>query len=72
MLDWERSGKQFHVMRDGPFHITTVLAGLWGGDNYLDWTRANTVRHHLLHVPPDQWKFYDQRILNRRVWPVIR
>ena len=37
-------------MRDGPFHHTTVLAGLWGGDNYANFSRAREVRARLLGV----------------------
>ena len=67
-----RRSKQFHVMRDGPFHITTILAGLWGGNNYINFSRALEVRRKLLDVEPDQWKFFDQKILNTRIWPAIR
>ena len=59
-------------MRDGPFHITTILAGLWGGNNYINFSRALEVRRKLLDVEPDQWKFFDQKILNSRIWPAIR
>ena len=72
VFDWENSGAQFHIMRDGPYHVTTILAGLWGAKNYNNFQKALEVRHRLLDVPPDQWKFYDQRILNKRVWPAVR
>ena len=69
---WLGSGKQWNVMRDGPFHRTTILAGLWGGVNYQNMTMALQVRGSLLGVQPNPYKFYDQRILNGRVWPLIR
>ena len=72
VADWEERGKQFHIMRDGPFHITTILAGLWGGDNYVNYTRALEVRRRLIDVSVNQWKFYDQKILRTRVWPLVR
>ena len=56
MRGWLGSGKQWHVMRDGPFHRSTVLAGLWGGNNYHNLTRANTVRQALLGVQPNLYK----------------
>ena len=59
-------------MRDGPFHHTTVLAGLWGGDNYANFSRAREVRARLLGAEVNQWKFYDQKILKTRVWPTVR
>ena len=66
------TGLQFHIMRDGPFHLTVMLAGLWGANNYLNMTRAAELRHRLLQVRVDQWKFYDQKILKTRVWPHVR
>ena len=45
---WLDSGKQFHMMRDLPLHHATILAGLWGGNNYSNFTRALEVRPHLL------------------------
>ena len=59
-------------MRDGPFHHTPILAGLWGTDNYVNFTRALEVRQRLLGVKPNQWKFFDQKILATRVWPAVR
>ncbi len=29
--DWIKSGKDFHIMRDYPFHNISILAGMWGG-----------------------------------------
>ena len=72
VADWENSKSQFHIMRDGPFHIATILAGLWGAKNYVNFQKAQEIRQRLLDVEPNQWKFYDQRILNTRVWPAIR
>ena len=103
------SGKQWHVMRDGPFHRSTMLAGLWGGHNYRNLiiiivviiiviiiiiiiitiiiiviivikiiinyrnlSLAREVRTALLGVQPNLYKFYDQRILNSRVFPLVR
>ena len=51
---------------------STILAGLWGGANYENLTMASVVRTQLLGVQPNLYKFYDQRILHGRVWPVIR
>ena len=71
-LQYLQCCEQFHVMRDGPFHHTTVLAGLWGGDNYANFSRAREVRARLLGAEVNQWKFYDQKILKTRVWPIVR
>ena len=47
MSAWLRSGEQFHVLRDGPFHRSQVLAGLWGANNYINMTRAASVRNRV-------------------------
>ena len=97
-------------MRDGPFHTSTILAGLWGANNYLDMEKAVEIRKRLLDVPARQWniissitsyydhhhdhhimiiiiiviiiitigfiirqwKSYDQDVLDKRVWPIVR
>ena len=69
---WLRSGEQFHVMRDGPFHTTPVLAGLWGASNYLNITRAAAVRKSLWSVQPQLDYSFDQQTLRSVVWPAIR
>ena len=28
---WVASERRFHIMRDGPWHVSRVLAGMWGG-----------------------------------------
>ena len=73
VAEWEeRASLQFHVMRDGPFHITTILAGLWGANNYLNFRKAANVRSRLLDVPVNHFKFYDQAVLHKFVWPAVR
>ena len=69
---WLRSGEQFHVMRDGPFHTAPVLAGLWGAVNYINMSKAVAVRKSLLSVKPNLDYSYDQQILRSVVWPIIR
>lgn len=66
------SGKQFHVMRDGPFHRSTMLAGLWGAHNYMNMAMAKKVKSALVDVQPNLFKFYDQRILQFKVFPLVR
>ena len=37
---------QFHMMRDLPLHHAPILAGLWGGRNYLNFSRALEVNDY--------------------------
>ena len=51
--EWEeRASLQFHMMRDRPFHITTILAGLWGANKYLNFRKAANVRSSLPTFTP--------------------
>ena len=69
---WLRSGEQFHIMRDGPFHRIKVPGGLWGAVNYLNITRAAALRKSLLSVKPEVHYGYDQQTLRQLAWPAIR
>ena len=69
---WLESGHQYHVMRDLPLHHAPMLAGLWGGSNYHNFSLALQVRQALLGVKVNLWKFYDQHVLQHRVWPLVR
>ena len=33
--NWLNSDKDFHILRDHPWHVTRILAGLWGVKNNL-------------------------------------
>lgn len=74
MLEWQRSGKAFHVMRDHPYHYAAVMGGMWGGfcaafQNttmqrlFLDWKLKNS--------EPEELYGYNQRFLKESVWPVM-
>ena len=72
VAEWEASGDQFHIMRDGPFHTSTIHGGLWGADNYINFKKALELRRKLLEVHPHQGYNYDQNILDNNIWPEIR
>merc|ERR1711872_6861 len=59
-------------MRDGPFHGTVILAGLWGGKNYVNMTRAIQIQRVLFSVKPSEIKSLDQDVLRSKVWPLIK
>ena len=70
--EWTEKDEQFHIMRDGPFHGATILAGLWGAKNYRNMKKSLDIRKRLLDVPVRHHKSYDQDILDSRVWPHVR
>ena len=42
--EWFESPKDFHIMRDGGFHDSIILAGLWGAKLENPETRKNWTR----------------------------
>jgi hypothetical protein len=68
---WLASGKQYHVMRDHPYHCTAMLGGMWGCRSsglgqikgwLADWSAADR----------EPRKGIDQAFLRERVWPLAR
>jgi Flp pilus assembly protein TadD len=69
VAEWLGSGRQFHVMRDAPFHTELILAGLWGGVG----GRLRGIRTWIdRHFRPTDHRWADQDFLRVEIWPRIR
>jgi tetratricopeptide (TPR) repeat protein len=67
--DWITSGQPFHVMRDHPYHMEVMLAGMWGGvARVLPSIREQAV----IAMRYNRNKWHDQEFLRDVVWPLIR
>ncbi|MBW0005080.1 MAG: tetratricopeptide repeat protein [Hyphomicrobiales bacterium] len=65
---WLESGKPFHVMRDAPYHMELMLAGLWGGvGGSLRGIREWIDRFYR----STEHRWIDQDFLRLEVWPRI-
>lgn len=67
--DWIRSGKPFHVMRDHPYHMEVILAGMWGG---VSGVLPNIRELASVAMSYSRNKWHDQEFLRDVVWPLIR
>jgi hypothetical protein len=65
--EWLNSDKDFHIMRDHPYHATEILGGMWGVRNGLikniktiidDYTKGNF------------WQV-DQNFLREKIYPLV-
>jgi tetratricopeptide (TPR) repeat protein len=66
---WLESGKAFHIMRDAPFHMELMLAGLWGGVG----GRLRGIREWIdRFYRSTEHRWIDQDFLRLEVWPRIR
>lgn len=68
--EWLSSDKDFHIMRDHPYHTVPILGGMWGCRNGL-------MREINLSKMIDNWNQYqrkgiDQDFLGQCVYPLVR
>ena len=68
--EWLASNKDFHIMRDHPYHNVPVLGGMWGCRNGL-------MREIGLSKLIEQWGKYerkgiDQEFLAKLVYPLVK
>ena len=68
--EWLESDKDFHVMRDHPYHTVPILGGMWGSRNGI-------MRNIGLSKLIEEWNQYqrkgiDQDFLGQVVYPKIR
>ena len=68
--EWLESGKDFHIMRDHPYHTMPILGGMWG-------CRNGIMRKIGLSSLIEKWGKYerkgiDQEFLGYVVYPLIK
>jgi hypothetical protein len=73
--EWIKSNRNFHIMRDHPYHQTPILGGMWGCKSKffrnLDFNFRNESNKYLSsNFPVISGK--DQDFLSREVYPIIR
>jgi hypothetical protein len=66
--EWIESDKDFHIMRDHPYHNTAILGGMWGCRNNLLNKLGITIQI------PDNGNFWqvDQNFLREYVYPKVK
>jgi hypothetical protein len=68
--EWLNSDKDFHIMRDHPYHQVPILGGMWGCRNGL-------MRKINLSEKINQWGKYerkgiDQDFLGQVIYPIVK
>lgn len=68
--EWLASDKDFHTMRDHPYHTVPILGGMWGCRNGL-------IRKLGITKMIENWNFYsrkgsDQDFLGQVVYPLVK
>lgn len=68
--EWLASDKDFHIMRDHPYHGTAILGGLWGVRNGL--LRNLNITKLISEWNRFERKGIDQDFLGQVVYPLIK
>jgi len=71
VLEWIRSGKILHIMRDSLAHVQPIMGGLWGGTKGI--VPPSTTMEHLLEDYYNRnhtsiQRGYDQKFLEDSIW----
>lgn len=65
--EWLKSDKDFHIMRDHPYHATEILGGMWGVRNGLIKNIKTIIDDY---VKDDFWQV-DQNFLREKIYPLV-
>jgi hypothetical protein len=65
--EWLESNKDFHIMRDHPYHKTEILGGMWGVRNGLLKNMKQLINDY---IKGDFWQV-DQNFLREKIYPLV-
>jgi hypothetical protein len=65
--EWLSSDKDFHIMRDHPYHTTEILGGMWGCRNGILNNMKNSINEY---IKGDFWQV-DQKFLREKIYPLV-
>jgi hypothetical protein len=65
--EWLTSDKDFHIMRDHPYHNTLILGGMWGVRNGILKNILTLIENY---NKGDFWQV-DQNFLREKIYPIV-
>jgi len=68
--EWLKSDKDFHIMRDHPYHTVPILGGMWGCRNGI--LRGIKISSQIEHWNKFGRKGIDQDFLGQVIYPYVR
>lgn len=66
--EWINSQKDFHIMRDHPYHGTAIMGGMWG----IKGNKLNGLYEAIQSFNPTSAKGQDQQFLTSWIYPKIQ
>ena len=71
--DWEKSGKEFHIIRDHPMHNTKIMGGMWGcAKSFIDKINYDDLINQFNKLSYKNMYATDQEFLARMIYPLIK
>lgn len=65
--EWLNSDKDFHIMRDHPYHNTEILGGMWGVRNGL----LKNIKELINDYTKGNFWQVDQNFLREKIYPLV-
>ena len=69
--EWLDSDKDFHIMRDHPYHATEILGGMWGVRNGVLKGIKGMIKEYNKGAFDDKYQV-DQNFLKEIVYPMVK
>ncbi len=66
--EWINSNKDFHIMRDHPWHAIAILGGMWGVKNKL----LLKLKNEFEKYPKGNFWQVDQNFLKEKIYPFVK
>jgi hypothetical protein len=66
--EWLESNKDFHIMRDHPYHTTEILGGMWGCRNGI----LSNIKNIINEYNKGNFWQVDQNFLKEKIYPIIK
>jgi protein O-GlcNAc transferase len=66
--EWLASDKDFHIMRDHPYHTTAIMGGMWGCRNSI----LKNISELIFNYTKGNFWQVDQNFLKEVIYPLIK
>ena len=70
--EWLASDKDFHIMRDHPYHRVPILAGMWGARNGILSHIKEIMQLYKTNNTETDHKQFDQDFLAKVIYPIVK
>ena len=70
--EWLNSDKDFHIMRDHPYHGARILGGMWGVRNGLLKNIGDLINSYFQSIRNGNYWQVDQVFLTQYVYPMVK